>query len=695
MPKGAANRQGLTREIRTLFAKAKLPTNPTIATQVVRLAKDTFSGANDFAKLIRTDPALATRLLKTANSAQFAQRTPVSNIERAVTVLGLNQVKTAVLGFQLVTNLDRLGGVPFDLKAFWQHSLLRACIARSIAQTVVPERQDEAFLIGLLQECGVLLLVQVQGASYASLCCSTLSPAAFYSIEKESFPYTHLDAISVMAAEWKLPEIIAAPLVRHHQATVLSPGCAETDQLSAVAYFVGGLCFAGNSSLAPEDAALRDFGSGTLGLDEASWTLAQKRAADEYMRAAALFGHLIPEEIDISDLLGEANNQLAVAAVESERRALDIARERAAIQRDQRRLSSALSEYRERASLDPLTNLLNRGALTEAARTAIAQHLDNGVPIGALFLDLDNFKRANDLYGHAVGDQILKALASLLGTEIRQRGSVGRYGGEEFVVLLGGLSADAVREIAERIVQRVRELDGRALGCSGVTCSLGALWSDRLPVASAEELFAAADQLMYKAKRAGKDRCCFEVLTGSTPPEAQATSRTESPLPVVASPGTDGAAPPSPQAKMISLAQQLNANEIDGFDGIRKQARKKIVAPCVLHYFATPGSDLREAPAVTRNLSSGGIGLLVGRPMVRGEPVEVELDKASGKLYLAGLVSFCRHLDGKIHEAGVQFVVHSVTPIISESAVTALRHDWVSRALNAKVEGKLEPQFSR
>jgi len=693
MPNPANNNDVLSEDLRRLFAKAKMPTNPALATELLRLTKDANAGAGDFADLIRTDPALATRLLKTANSVQFAQRTSVTTIERSVTVLGLNRVKTAVLSFELVSHLDSLGGVPFDIKTFWQHSVLRACLAHSIAQTVVPQRQDEAFLVGLLEECGVLLLVQVLGASYATLCRSSLSPAAFHAVERDSFPHTHVDAISVMASEWNLPPLIALPLARHHDRVQPSGDGSDVDQLSAIAYFVGGLRFASDLAALPEDGALREFGAASLGLDEAGWTLAQQRAAVEYGRVSILFGSVLPQEIDVGDLLSEANRQLATAASDTEQRVVNVEAERVAIQQQQRQLQSALREYRERAAVDPLTNVLNRGALTEAVRQAIKANLDEGVPLGVFFLDIDDFKRLNDTYGHQVGDKVLKTVAAALGKVIKSQGPVGRYGGEEFVVLLSGLSAQATHEIAEDVVKCIRELDTKSLGFSGVvTCSLGAVWTDRISVDSAEQLFAAADQLMYRAKRAGKDQCCFELLTAPTGDTAPRNSGIPSATCAEPRPPSLSAGPRDATTdEMLALARQLNDNDVDSYVGIRKQDRKKLVAPCTLHYFGGRRSDLHARLAATRNLSTGGVGLLVDRPMARGEPVEVVLDRGASKLFLAGLVSYCRYVHGRIHEIGVQFVAHSVAPIISGDPPSALNtHNWVGQALDAKRAGKLE-----
>ncbi len=684
-------------ELCRLFAKAKMPTNPALASEILKLSADEKSNVSDFAAVIRNDAALATRLLKTANTVEFAQLAPVTTIERAVTVMGINRVKTTALAFQLVTHLDRLGGVPFDMKMFWQHSLLRACLARSIAKSAVPERVEEAFLVGLLQECGVLLLVQLLGIEYASACQASLSPSAFYAVERASFPHTHVDAVAAMAFEWSLPPIIAVPLKRHHSAIRPKDEQLETDRLSAVGYFVGSLSFANNLKITSDDNQLRDFGVAVLGLDEHAWARVQQQATDEYQRVSPMFENVLPENIGVGDLLSAANTQLAEVASQGDQRVIDVQAEREALERQQERLKDSLCEYSERAAVDPLTNVLNGGAITEAARAAIAQNLDKRVSVGALFLDIDNFKLLNHTHGHSTGDRVLKSVAALLGQEAQQCGPVGRYGGEEFVILVCGQPAESTRQIGERIVKCVRRLDTTALGVPGpITCSIGAVWTDRVPFRSADELFAAASRLMNRAKQSGKDRCCFELRESwSRDIDAPLPSGNEATRTPPSESTGDGNGQPAQMEDMLALAKQLNDNETDAFVGIRKQERKNLVAPCTLHYFTGSGSELGAEAAATRNLSTGGAGLLAARPMLRGEPVEVVLDRGTSILFLAGLVAFCRCVDGAIHDIGVQFVSHSVTPIISGDAAEALKkHDWVDRALSAKLTGKLQCQAS-
>ena len=304
----------LRRNFQRVFARAKLPTSPAVASRILALMKEPDSSSADFGSVIRADPALAARLLKTANCALYAQRTPVTTIDRAVTVLGLERVKTLSLGFQLVMHLDRLGEAPFDMPEFWRQSLLRACLARAIAEAAAPERTEEAFLIGLLQDCGIVLLVQVLDTSYGRLYASSLSPGAFFAAERETFAFTHLDAIGAMAEEWQLPEDIAMPLRRHHYRVNPGEEASERRTLIALSHFVGSLCFEGDSGLATGDAGIREFGEQMLGLDVPTWCEVQKQAEADYKAIATLYMEVLPRGFDVSALLQEAGRYLSLSA---------------------------------------------------------------------------------------------------------------------------------------------------------------------------------------------------------------------------------------------------------------------------------------------------------------------------------------------------------------------------------------------
>jgi len=681
------NNTELQKDLRKLFEKAKMPSSPALAARILELSDDPNSTAEDFGKILRTDAILTARLLKTANSAFFAQRIPVTNVERAVTVLGLNRVKTTALGFQLVSHLDRLGGTPFDMNAFWTHSLLRACIAQSLAGFIVPELVDEAFIVGLLQDTGIMLLAQILGKEYANLYQpQDLSPTAFFEVESNSFPHTHVDAITVMCSEWKIPQDIAIPLKRHHQMTRITDQSSILDKLCGVSYLVGGLRFTNDVTVGTEENKLREYANDQLHFHENMWNESINWATEEYQRISTFFGEVLNNDIDVVDLLGEANQQLTAVAEKANQKVVDIELEKEKILNEQKRLEKSLKDYRERASLDPLTLIPNRGAIFDAARLAIKQTSVDGTSIGVLFIDIDNFKAINDLHSHKTGDNVLKALAMLLKDNIDQIENVGRYGGEEFIVILKNLSAEECREKAAQFIEQIRKYDTQSLGLrEPITCSLGAIWTDKPTVESAEELFAASDALMYKAKGNGKDRYCFEILHEEHPTmPAHHRSLSESYNPNHPSTSTQNQSVKTFIKDLIQIAERLNENESKGFEGIRKQKRKLMVSQCELCYFASVDSELQTVQAVTKNISSGGIGLLVTRPMVRGEPVEVVLNKDTSRLYLAGLIAYCSRIDGPIHEIGIQFVSQSVQSVILTDPIDETKKpEWVVQALES------------
>ncbi len=185
--------------------------------------------------------------------------------------------------------------------------------------------------------------------------------------------------------------------------------------------------------------------------------------------------------------------------------------------REQRR---ALSEAERRAQLDPLTGVLNRRSIVERLEAACLRAQARGLPIALLFIDLDHFKAINDSHGHLAGDDCLRAVIPPIQAELRQSDVIGRYGGEEFVVILSSADAVAARATAERIVRRVADLVVDSRGASiRLTCSIGVASSDALGVWG-EQLIARADAAVYAAKRFGRN----QVQSAEQDPAFAATS---------------------------------------------------------------------------------------------------------------------------------------------------------------------------
>jgi diguanylate cyclase (GGDEF)-like protein len=156
------------------------------------------------------------------------------------------------------------------------------------------------------------------------------------------------------------------------------------------------------------------------------------------------------------------------------------------------------------ALVDGLTGLANRRATADAlhAEAARAQRLQT--PLAVVLADLDGFKEVNDEYGHAVGDEVLRGFSDVLRQTVRDSDVAGRWGGEEFLLLLPGADEEGAVQLAERV--RVGLAERSIPGAPGlrVTASFGV--AEYAGEANSEELVVAADSALYRAKRAGKDR---------------------------------------------------------------------------------------------------------------------------------------------------------------------------------------------
>ena len=161
------------------------------------------------------------------------------------------------------------------------------------------------------------------------------------------------------------------------------------------------------------------------------------------------------------------------------------------------------------ARTDAKTGLLNAAAWQREADTEIARANRTGESLALLLIDIDHFKRVNDAYGHLAGDQVLIGVASTLVSQLREYDVIGRFGGEEFVVLLPGADILEGCRVAERLRNRVRRLSVPADDESvSVTVSVGvALF--RTHGQDLLELLTSADLALYRAKKSGRDRICL------------------------------------------------------------------------------------------------------------------------------------------------------------------------------------------
>ena len=172
-------------------------------------------------------------------------------------------------------------------------------------------------------------------------------------------------------------------------------------------------------------------------------------------------------------------------------------------------------DHRSAATLDALTGMLNRAALTRRIAEIEPQSRLSREPVGLVVVDLDRFKAINDTHGHGTGDAVLRSVAYLLRRELRAYDLAYRLGGEEFAILVPGAGLPVAAELAERLRAAVAEtpLDGVA-----VTLSAGVAASPQGGEFSWAAVFESADAALYRAKAAGRNR--VEVAPPAITPDA-------------------------------------------------------------------------------------------------------------------------------------------------------------------------------
>lgn len=182
-------------------------------------------------------------------------------------------------------------------------------------------------------------------------------------------------------------------------------------------------------------------------------------------------------------------------------------------QDDISRLQADLATIRAETLTDALTGVANRRHLNRYLRDSLKQAHASGRPLALLLVDVDHFKRFNDLYGHLTGDQVLKLIADTLRRQVKGQGFVARYGGEEFAVILSDADLQKAVSMAEMLRRSVasNELEKPSIGkkLGHVTISIGVATAQAGE--SGQALIEAADFCLYQAKTAGRNRVFSEL----------------------------------------------------------------------------------------------------------------------------------------------------------------------------------------
>lgn len=489
---------------------ADLPSLPEVAHRILLLAQNPSADVNELADAVKADPAISAKILRTANSAFFGRQYTVRSVRAAIPVLGATLTRTLVLGFSL-TQSETWKMLERGYRRFWRSALTQAAAAEALAKRMPEADADGYFIAGLLQDIGRLAMLRAMPYEYGDTALSQLSVEDLPRHERRKFGFTHIDVSERFCQGLQLDKSTVQAIRSHHE---------ELDLLSSAprggldpALKLASRCAEIIDSEAREPS--RQFKKAialSFGVKAQQLTSFIEEVHTRVEGAAHVFAVDIGSLPPVHELLGRAKVAIEDIAVRSQFEAAR-AKKHAILAHDQLAELEQRSRHLEQEMFkDPLTGAYNRRVLDTELDSLVARSLSEDKPLGLLFLDIDNFKTLNDVCGHEAGDLALQDVADVLARVLRKDDLVVRYGGDEFLVILLGISRYALNEVATRICSEVR--DALQTDAVAASASVGGLHCSPEEIADTDpsSLIPAVDERMYRAKRNGGNQHVIEPL---------------------------------------------------------------------------------------------------------------------------------------------------------------------------------------
>ena len=472
-----------------------LPSLPAVAVQILKLAQSHTSTMGDVADAVGYDPALATKLLKIANSPLYGQRRKSGNIRQAVMLLGLNSTLMLTLSFSLFSSLRQQEERGLDYNAYWQRSLLSSTVARLLGRLPEEVSPEEAFLAALLQDIGMAVMDRAFDQFYQQMETDENRHSDIIEFERKQIDTDHAAVGAWLLNQWNFPEHLIEAVRGSHQ-TVDSKELARISTLTECIALSGIIA----DGIIAVDKNQDENTPDSLRLGDDYESLIEE-LYEEIPVVEGLFEMSLLDNKYTDKVLTEAKNQMLM-------RGLSFSQELNTSRQEMDRHEQRTQLLKKESMQDHLTGLSNRKHFDLALEEEFIHARKNGWPLSAIFIDLDKFKSINDKFGHIVGDSILKFSAKILSAYTRDQDAVFRYGGEEFLILLPGCSSEDATSAATRIVEAIRnnKLTLKSQHKISITCSAGVATLDSQHVFESKELLVeAADHAMYAAKQNGGD----------------------------------------------------------------------------------------------------------------------------------------------------------------------------------------------
>ncbi|GJM26349.1 MAG: hypothetical protein DHS20C16_27640 [Phycisphaerae bacterium] len=479
-----------------------LPTSIDVAVQVVERCRDPEAGCADLAELVAVDASLSARFLSLANSAWFGLSRKIRSINQAVSLLGVSNAKSLCVSHSLTGLYQGWNLSKDDTSAFWQAAVLKASSGELLTKGFSDGWSRDMFTLGLLQDIGVALMVSCDGVEYAKMLRDeTVGLSDRLEYERNVFGMDHAEVGACLAERIGLPQPFPEAIRQHHCGIYADgmPG-RRTDPVGlAMGYFPHDFrCWAQPDFLAL-DGVIKESLAG-------HWASATQLVDDVQERFESLTELLSGRDgcdISLSELTARACLVLsqinANAIIENQKLAAD----NQYLTRHMLETESKHRDAEERAAHDALTGLLNRDGFARESENMVKRARAGNRSLALALIDIDDFKSFNDDHGHACGDEILQTVARRLQSEIRGGELICRWGGDEFLIMLEGLSKEDSTLAFERMVSAIStdSVSWRDQHFD-VKVSMGAEWLEAIPPSfDIDRFIERVDIAMYENKR--------------------------------------------------------------------------------------------------------------------------------------------------------------------------------------------------
>lgn len=389
--------------IEEILSCESLPSLPATAVQVLELSQDPDCTVNELSETIRFDQGLAAKILKTVNSSFFGLRSKCGTIDKALVVLGLRELRNLALGFSLVPAIQAAYTDAFDPVDYWRRGIYSAVAAKFIAQRVAKDVADEAFLGGLLQDIGIVAMLQALGKPYEDVLATTATDhRRLAAAELRAFDMQHPEVGALLARKWQLPDELSVPIRFHER-----PTAAPADLKEVVGCVALGNAI--HQCLTYEDKAscferLYRQAQRTFGLDQAACDELLTQTAHAAKEVSRLFDLDTGEPVDAAALLRQA------AELQS----------RPASAQDHLSHGAISAVIRDGDLVDPITGAMTRLAIERQLQDAFERGQASRSPVSVAIIRLDGFAGVVEREGLEAGDvlaiEITESLQDLADT---------------------------------------------------------------------------------------------------------------------------------------------------------------------------------------------------------------------------------------------------------------------------------------